>query len=200
MEAWRTYDGARPGVNIPTLKSSEGNILIMWSGNEKEMPPYPGPPEAFPEDDERHWFDLEYAGWDIGRVGGLVSLGDGSTRKRVVYIGPGVTAYQSDFCEHLSRAASGGGVELSIVSADWDPLRQAQLVTATITTKPDLVIINPENMADSALLFALASKARIPIVACNFSRTPIPSPTSSHGSVPMIGDRRAFSPVILLRR
>lgn len=55
-------------IDTSVLKSSDGRPLIQWNPVLKKIPPRPDNPDLYPEDDERHWYDMEYAGWDAKKI------------------------------------------------------------------------------------------------------------------------------------
>ena len=54
----------------------------LWGSGRRTIPPRPEFPEIYPENDERHWYDLEFAGWNVRKESLPNSPGDGSAGKR----------------------------------------------------------------------------------------------------------------------
>jgi len=63
----------------------------------KEIPERPTDPTSFPETDAQHWYDLEYAGWSVGKHDLPLSPGDGPQGKRITLLAPGDHPYFSTY-------------------------------------------------------------------------------------------------------
>lgn len=55
-------------IDTSVLKSSDWRPLIQWNPIAKKIPSRPDNPDQYPEDDERHWYDMEYAGWGAEKL------------------------------------------------------------------------------------------------------------------------------------
>ena len=47
-------------VDTSTLKSEDGQPLIILQQKQREVPPRPADPEALPEDNPLHWWDMSF--------------------------------------------------------------------------------------------------------------------------------------------
>lgn len=142
--------------------------ISLWSSGRRPIPPRPEFPELYPETDERHWYDLEFAGWEAPREGRPLSSGDGPSGKRLISIHHlGGHPYMAGYDRGLLREAERYGMELEILRAEWDAELEMELVAGAIRKHPDLIIICPERASGSAALFRRVHKAGIPLIASN---------------------------------
>lgn len=154
--------------SVSTLNSTEGNLVVLWSGVEKDVPPDPGPREQFTQDQEEYWYDLEFGVWNMHGRPDWPSAGDGATGKRVVFLAPGDQTYLSEFRYQLKKLALRAGIELEIISGRWDGALLDQMVDQAIGLHPDMVMTDPENLGRGGQAIARIHEAGIPVMACNF--------------------------------
>lgn len=154
--------------SVSTLNSTEGNLIVLWSGLEKEIPPPPGERSLYAETQEEYWYDWEYGALTRKKAPELLPPGDGPRGKRVVFLSPGGLSYLTEFNRHLRKVAMKADIRLEIHSADWDPRKQAEQLELTLASKPDLVLINPENISRSSEVISRIHRSGIPVIACNF--------------------------------
>jgi ABC-type sugar transport system substrate-binding protein/AraC-like DNA-binding protein len=140
----------------------------LWGSGRRAIPPRPEFPELYPETDERHWYDLEFAGWNVRKELLPRSPGDGSAGKRVVCIHHLVGhPYMAEFDRAMLREAERFGIALDIWHSDWDPEIESELVDRAIRAKPDLVILTPEEREAGTELFKRVHASGIPLIASN---------------------------------
>ena len=155
-------------ASTSTLQQSRDQLFVLWNGSEKPIPPYPGPPESFPEDDERHWYDKEYAGWNAVKLPQPASAADGPMGKEVVFVRPWADEYQELFSKSLRERADQAGVRLTILTGDRHEDNQASLVDRALAASPDMIILNPKDQDASHRLLHRIHSAGTPVIACNF--------------------------------
>ncbi|HBQ64586.1 MAG TPA: hypothetical protein DD727_06640, partial [Clostridiales bacterium] len=134
-------------------------LLPCWDSHVREIPERPGDPSLFPEEDARHWYDLEYAGWNTAKVNIPESPGDGPTGKRIICLLHGRHPYTMAYARALSSTAAANRIRLEVLWADWDPMRQASLVEEAVASRPDLIILVPESTAESTRWFRRINEA-----------------------------------------
>jgi ABC-type sugar transport system substrate-binding protein/AraC-like DNA-binding protein len=149
------------------------NDIILWGSGTRRVPPRPEFPERYPEIDERHWHDLEFAGWSRDREPQPVSPGDGPAGKRVISIHHlDCHPYMEEYDYGLRREAERFGIGLEIYQSGWDPELESRLVDRAVAARPDLLILSPESAAGSSALFARVHAAGIPLIASNLLPEP----------------------------
>ncbi len=133
----------------------------------KSIPERPADPSLFPEDDARHWYDLEYAGWKAGKHNVLESPADGPQGKRITLLVPGDHPYFRTYSEVFRKEAEAVGMDISVQWADWDPVMQTIQVNKTLKTRPDLIVLVPCDISASADWYRKINRAGIPVIASN---------------------------------
>ena len=151
-------------IDPSTLKSSDAQPLIQWNRETKKVPPRPKGVEAFDEWDERHWYDMEYAGWGVKKLDMPVSNADGASGKRVITVLPGPHPYFGAYERGMRSLAKAFGVEVEIRTGDWTPDTQRELTFRAIKDKPDLIVGSPGEEESSLEWIKAAYRAGIPML------------------------------------
>lgn len=152
---------------VALLRSDDGQPLILPS-EPKRIPPRPElPQESYPEDDARHWYDMEYAGWGATKVNLPQPPAGGPRGKRVLYLKAIDHPYQTAMTRGMRKIADVYGIKLEIKTADGTPPRQDQQVDQAINEHPDLVIISPVEAKSSVSMLKRLNEAGIPVIAIN---------------------------------
>ena len=58
----------------------------MRTAYRADAAPRPANPEALPETNPLHWYDMEYAGWNAKKVNLPKSPADGAIGKKIIFI------------------------------------------------------------------------------------------------------------------
>jgi ribose transport system substrate-binding protein len=153
-------------VDVAQLRSSDGQPLIL-PAESKPIPPRPDNPEDYAEDDARHWYDLEYAGWNLEKVNLPGSPGDGARGKYVILLKMVDHPYNTAYSNGLQQIADAHGIRVKTMVANSDVNIQAQQTDQAINEKPDLVIINPVDAQACTPLIKRLNDAGIPVIASN---------------------------------
>ena len=77
------------------LTAADGQPLIKIGGDKRVVPARPANPEALPETDPLHWWDMEFAGEITNKTNIPKSPADGAIGKKVIMIvhGDVITSY-----------------------------------------------------------------------------------------------------------
>lgn len=151
-------------IDTSCLKSSDGQSLIQWNRSEKNLPPRPAKPESFPKEDERYWYDMEYAGWGIKKINLPESPADGSKGKKVIAVIPGDHPYYKAYERGMLALATLFGVSVNFRIGHWNAEEQHALTMQAIAEKPDLIIACPGDTDSSTAWIKACNKAYIPII------------------------------------
>ncbi len=142
--------------------------IRLWGRRRRGAPSRPEFPELYPETDERHWYDLEYAGWGIAKANLPASPRDGPAGKRVMCIHHlEGHPYMADYDRGMEREAERFGISLEIAHSEWDADVEVELVESAIKSRPDLIVLAPENTAEGTSLLRRINEAGIPVIASN---------------------------------
>lgn len=148
------------------LKSDDGQPLLL-PVKEKAIPPRPANPEALPEDDPLHWYDMEYAGWGVKKLPMPKSPGDGPRGKKVIFIKMMDHPYHGAVSRGMQKVADAYGITFKTMVSNCDINIQSQQVDQAINERPDLVIIHPVDSKASVPLLKRLYDAGIPTIASN---------------------------------
>lgn len=149
-------------------KSTSETLNIFWLRDLKSIPPRPDNPYSYPEDDIRHWYDQEYAGFFTDKVNVPDSPAVlGAKGKHVVCIHPGNHPYLENFSQGISQIAEDNKIKVTFFTTSWDMQRQAESVTEAIALNPDLIIMVPENINNCVDHYKQVNDAGIPVICSN---------------------------------
>ncbi len=154
------------------MKPDGDDGFRLWSCRRASLPPRPDDPSSLPETDSGHWYDLEFAGWYGEKEIMPQSPGDGPAGKRVLCLRPGPHPYMTLYDAGMSAEAALYGIELEIRRVDWGEEGESKAAESVIASRPDLVILVPEDMHESCGLLARLHGAGIPVVASNLKPEP----------------------------
>jgi ABC-type sugar transport system substrate-binding protein/AraC-like DNA-binding protein len=147
--------------------------IRLWGSGRRPVPPRPEFPEIYPETDERHWHDLEFAGWNAAKEPQPASPCDGPAGKRVVCIHHlEGHPYMAEYDRGLQREANRFGISLELLHSALDGEPEDELVERAVRSRPDMVILSPESASGSTALLKRIHDAGIPLVASNLLPEP----------------------------
>ncbi|RKX74051.1 MAG: hypothetical protein DRP70_04840 [Spirochaetes bacterium] len=156
-------------VQSVSLKRNSNQLIILWGASEKMIPPRPENPSSLPEEDSRHWYDLEYAGWGIRKINIPDSPGTGVKEKKLIYLHPGGDfPYMDLYADTLQRISAESKMELKILDAHWETERFEKNVRKAIQLNPDMILLNPGQSGESTRWYRMINEAGIPVVGSNF--------------------------------
>lgn len=153
-------------VDWRSAKDNAGNPLFIDTII-PEIPGNPGDVNSYPENDERHWYNFQYPYANIEKLAQPDSPADGSIGKRVIMLKNGDHPYHSAYVVASRQAATIFGIELEVMSANWDVNIQTQQVEQAINEAPDLVIYSPVDQETSVTHLRKLYNAKIPVVGSN---------------------------------
>ena len=154
-------------IDVSALKSGDGQSLIVWNEERKLIPPRPAKPESLPETESLHWYDFEYAGWNVAKRDLPPSNADGAKGKRIVSVNPVFHPYYLAHNRGMKLTAEHFGIELTcypLPRKDSD-LVQAQQIAQAIKERPDLIVFAANDVGASVELIGKVAAAGIPIIA-----------------------------------
>lgn len=147
--------------------STDGQML-MPELTVKETPERPENPDALPEDDAGHYFDMEYAGWDAEeKVNIPESDGSGPEGKYVIVIVHGAHGWTTAYEKGVQKAADFFGMKVEIMDPNWDLATQNQMIDTAINLQPDAIGLIPLNAESAVQQFKKINEAGIPVFGTN---------------------------------
>lgn len=153
-------------IDIKALKSSDGQPLLL--AMEKQVPPpRPKDPAALPETDPAHWYDMEYAGWNLDKINLPVSPKNGAIGKRVIAIINGDHPYLTAYSAGLKKVADAYKMPLRILSPNWKVDVQNQMLEEAVNDRPDMIILIALDAKVGVQQVRKVNQAGIPIILSN---------------------------------
>lgn len=153
-------------IDKGSLKSSDGQPLLRWEKTIKKIPPRPDNPDRYPKDDERHWWDMEYAGWNVQKINMPQSDADGAEGKRVAaLLSRKGHPYFNAVKRGMNKMAAAFGIDLTIIESSWNADEQERQVKDAIRQRFDLIIVAPCDVERANGWFKEVNGAGIPAVA-----------------------------------
>ncbi|GMA60738.1 sugar ABC transporter substrate-binding protein [Alicyclobacillus fastidiosus] len=157
-------------VNVSNLKSTDGQPLIQPAPQIK-IPPRPANPDALPETNILHWWDMEYAGWDVTKVNQPKSPDNGAIGKTIDILEPGPHPYFTAYTKGAKEIANAYQMHLNIMVGDWTVNTQEQQVQEAINQHPDMIIIAPVDADTAVNELRQINQAGIPAIVSNLLPT-----------------------------
>ncbi len=153
---------------IKEAKSTD-NQQLMPDPIEKPFPERPADPEALAEDESGKYYDMEYVGWDAGAKAPNLpkSPADGAIGKKVIVIVHGDHAWTTANMNGWKKAAEALGMEVEILSPNWDKALQDQMIDQAINAKPDAIALIPLSAENATQQFRKITEAGIPAFGYN---------------------------------
>ena len=138
----------------------------------KDFPERPEDPEALGEDEAGHWYDMEHAGWDAVKSSNLpTSPGDGPEGKEIYVIVHGDHPWTTAYTNGINKACETFGIDVTVLSPNWDVNLQNQQIDQAINAQPDAIILIPVNAESAVQQFRKITEAGIPAFGSNLLTT-----------------------------
>lgn len=154
-------------VDISGLKSADNQPLIVLSTEKKTIPQRPANPDALPEEDPLHWYDIEYAGWNATKTNIPKSPANGAIGKKVVMIVHGDHPWTTACTLGAKKVADAYKIDLKVLSPNWDLAVQNQMIDQSINERPDMILLIPLDAKTAPQQARKINQAGIPLILFN---------------------------------
>lgn len=158
----------RLAAAIESEKTTD-NKQLMADPIIKEIPEAPADPDSLPDDDKDKYFSMEYL--DFAKEDQSPNLpkspADGCIGKKVTVIVHGDHAWTNAYMKGWTQAAEALGMEVEILSPNWDQAMQDQLIDQAINSKPDAIVVIPLSAENATQQFRRITEAGIPAFGSN---------------------------------
>ena len=154
-------------VDTSTLLAADGQPLLRLDTSTPNIPDRPDDPDALPETDPMHWYDMEYAGWEVEKENIPESPMDGAIGKRVTMIVHGDHPWTTACTTGAQKVADAYNIDLTILSPNWDNAVQDQMIDQTINERPDMLLLIPLNAETAVQQARRVNRAGIPLILFN---------------------------------
>ncbi len=145
------------------------NKQLMADPIIKDVPEAPADPDSLPDDDKDKYFSMEYL--DFAKEEQSPNLpkspADGCIGKKVTVIVHGDHAWTNAYMKGWEQAAEALGMEVEILSPNWDQAMQDQLIDQAINSKPDAIVVIPLSAENATQQFRRITEAGIPAFGSN---------------------------------
>lgn len=158
-------------IDWQSAKDNAGNPLFIDT-YVPEVPERPEDPASLPETDELHWYDYEYPYANCHQKEQPVSPADGCIGKKIIILKNGDHPYHTAFNDAAKQAGDIFGMEIEVMSANWDVNIQTQQVEQAINDHPDLIIYVPCDQDTSVTHLRKMYDAGIPVIGSNSMPSP----------------------------
>jgi len=160
-------DNTKPNLDVYSLKGTDGQPYILPQTEPVTIPQRPPDPKALPETDKGHWWDIEYAGWNVEKVDMPVSPKDGPREKRIVLLKAGDHPYWTAYVNGFKIMADAYQMKVKIYNSNWNMDLQAQQTDQAINEMPDMIVFAPVDATACTPLLRRINKADIPCITSN---------------------------------
>ena len=153
--------------DVFALRGTDGQPYLFSNQETPVIPNRPEDPKALPETDKGHWWDIEYAGWQVEKELMPVSPGDGPTNKKVILLKAGDHPYWTAYVNGFMAIADAYKMETKVFNGNWNVDLQAQQTDQAINERPDMIIFAPVDATACTPLLRRIHKAGIPCITSN---------------------------------
>ena len=160
-------DSTKPGLDVYSLRGTDGQPYILPQSESVTIPQRPADPKTLPETDKGHWWDIEYAGWNVEKVDMPISPKDGPAGKRIVLLKAGDHPYWTAYVNGFKVMARAYQMKVKIYNGNWNMDLQAQQTDQAINEMPDMIIFAPVDATACTPLLRRINKAGIPCITSN---------------------------------
>ncbi len=130
-------------IDTKVLKSADGQLLLAPSTDNRKVPMRPSNPDALPETNPLHWYDMEWAGWNVTPTNLPQSPADGAIGKKIIMIVHGDHPWTTACILGGKKVADLYKMSFVARSPNWDKDKQDQLIDQAINEKPDMILLIP---------------------------------------------------------
>jgi ABC-type sugar transport system substrate-binding protein len=150
-------------IDTSTLKSADGQLLLAPSTDNRKVPKRPADPNALPETDPLHWYDMEWAGWNVTPTNIPKSPMDGAIGKKIIFIVHGDHPWTTACILGAKKVADAYNMYFKALSPNWDKVVQDQLIDQAIAAKPDMILLIPLDAKGAVQQARKINQAGIPL-------------------------------------
>lgn len=154
-------------VDTSVLKAADGQPLLKLSADVPKIPTRPANPEALPDTNPLRWFDMEYAGWDAQKTNIPASPKSGAIGKRITFIVHGDHPWTTACSLGAQKVADAYGIQLKVLSPNWDLAVQNQMIDQAINERPDMLLLIPLDATTAVQQARRVNQAGIPLILFN---------------------------------
>ncbi|MHC4643159.1 MAG: substrate-binding domain-containing protein, partial [Planctomycetota bacterium] len=156
-----------PGLDVYALRGTDRQPYILPQTEAAAIPERPSDPRELAVTEKGHWWDIEYAGWDVEKVSMPLSPEDGSRGKRIVLLKAGDHPYWTAYVNGFKVIAEAYEMKVKIFNSNWNVDLQAQQTDQAINERPDMIIFAPVDATACTPLLRRINRAGIACITSN---------------------------------
>jgi len=160
-------NGGSEAASVAALTAADGQALVKLGGAGREIPARPADPEALPESDPLHWWDMEFAGWNSDRQYAAESPKDGAIGKKVIMIVHGDHPWTTACINGATKVAEVYDMDFKVLSPNWDLAVQNQMIDQAINERPDILLLIPLDASTAPQQARKINQAGVPLLMFN---------------------------------
>jgi len=150
-------------VDTSVLKSADNQLLLAPSTDNRKVPTRPADPNKLPETDPLHWFDMEWAGWNVTPTNLPKSPANGAIGKKIIMIVHGDHPWTTACILGAKKVADAYKMEFKALSPNWVKDVQDQMIDQAINEKPDMILLIPLDAKGAVQQARKINQAGIPL-------------------------------------
>ena len=148
---------------VMALKSADNQLLLAPSKDNRAVPKRPADPNKLPETDPLHWFDMEWAGWNVTPTNVPKSPADGAIGKKVIMIVHGDHPWTTACILGAKKVADVYKWNFKALSPNWSKDVQDQMIDQAINEKPDMILLIPLDAKGAVQQARKINQAGVPL-------------------------------------
>jgi ABC-type sugar transport system substrate-binding protein len=160
-------DDTESEFDVYALRGTDGQPYILPQTEPVAIRERPADPKALEETEKGHWWDIEFAGWNVEKVDMPQSPKDGPRGKRIVLLKAGDHPYWTAYVNGFKVMADAYQMKVKIFNSNWNVDLQAQQTDQSINEQPDMIIFAPVDATACTPLLRRINKAGIPCITSN---------------------------------
>ena len=154
-------------VDTSVLKSADNQLLLKPSTDNRKVPARPANPDALPETDPLHWYDMEWAGWNANKSAVPASPKTGAIGKKIIFIVHGDHPWTTACTLGAKKVADAYSMTFKPMSPNWDLAVQNQMIDQAINERPDMILLIPLDAKTAPQQARKINQAGIPHILFN---------------------------------
>ncbi|MDA8424576.1 MAG: sugar ABC transporter substrate-binding protein [Treponema sp.] len=145
------------------LRSADNQLLLAPSTDNRKVPTRPADPSKLPETNPLHWYDMEWAGWNVHPVNLPTQVGDGAIGKKIIMIVHGDHPWTTACILGAKKVADAYHMEFKAWSPNWVKDVQDQMIDQAINERPDMILLIPLDAKGAIQQARKINQAGIPL-------------------------------------
>ena len=145
------------------LRSADNQLLLAPSTDNRKVPTRPADPSKLPETNPLHWYDMEWAGWNVHPVNLPTQVGDGAIGKKIIMIVHGDHPWTTACILGAKKVADAYHMEFKAWSPNWVKDVQDQMIDQAINERPDMILLIPLDAKGAVQQARKINQAGIPL-------------------------------------